>query len=72
MEIVQASEYELEHRCRLVGNDTDYLRWSLYRSMACMVDPQSGLSESNLNMLNLTFGKVAVEGLNRVQRGNPA
>jgi hypothetical protein len=72
MEIVQASEYQIGHRCGLVGNDTGSLLWSLYLRMACMVDPQCGLSQRDLNMHNLGFGKVAVEGLNRVQRRHSA
>jgi hypothetical protein len=60
VEIVQASEYEVERLCIQVGNDTDALRQPRYRRMPCTVSPQCDLSQSALNMLKRTFGKVSL------------
>jgi len=60
VEIVQASEYEVERLCVQVRNDTDIFRRRRYRKMPCAVDQQCSLSQSVLNMLKNTFGKVSV------------
>lgn len=61
VEIVRTNEYEVERLCIQVSNDIDAFRRPRYRKMSCTVDPQSGLSQSALNMLRHTFGKVSVE-----------
>jgi hypothetical protein len=59
VEIIQASDYDVERFCIQVGKDMDNLRRKRYRKMPCIVDPRCGLSESAMNMLRSRFGKVS-------------
>jgi len=61
VEIVQASDYDVERFCVQVGDDMDGFRRAEYQQMSCIVDPKSGLSENTINILRSMFGAVSVE-----------
>jgi len=61
VEIVQASDYDVERFCVQVGNDMDKFRRRRYRKMSCVVAPQCDLSENTINILRSMFGDVSVE-----------
>jgi hypothetical protein len=63
VEIVEAKELEVHKLCIKVQNDTDAFRQPRYRRMHCIVDPQCGLSQSDLNRLKGTFGTVVVQAI---------
>ena len=58
VEIVRASDYEVERFCVQVGNDTDPFRRERYRQMRCLVAPGCRLSENTLRILGSMFGQV--------------
>lgn len=60
VEIVNASDEEVERFAVQVGNDTDEFRRPRYREMRCVVSPQCGLSENSLRILRRTFGQVEI------------
>lgn len=60
VEIVNASDEEVERFAVQVGNDTDEFRRPRYREMGCMISPNCGLAENSLRILRRTFGQVAV------------
>ncbi len=58
VEIVQASDEDVERFAVQVGNDTDPFRKSCYAQMRCAVAPACGLSDNTLRILENTFGQV--------------
>jgi hypothetical protein len=56
IEVIRASDYEVERFCIVVGNDTDEYRRARYKSMPWVVAPQCALSENTLRVLRSTFG----------------
>jgi len=56
VEIVQATDEDVERFAVQVGNDTDEFRRSRYREMACKIVSDCGLSENTLRILKSTFG----------------
>ncbi len=56
VEIVQASDEDVERFAVQVGNDTDDFRRSRYKEMSCTIVPNCGLSENTLRILKNTFG----------------
>ena len=56
VEIVQATDEDVERFVVQVGNDTDEFRRSRYREMACTIVPDCRLSENTLRILKSTFG----------------
>ncbi len=58
VEIVQASDEDVERFAVQVGNDTDPYRKPRYKRMRCIVRPESGLLENTLRILGRTFGQV--------------
>lgn len=60
VEIIQASDEEVERFAVQVGNDTDVLRQSRYKEMSCVVAPECHLSENTLRILEHTFGEVKI------------
>jgi hypothetical protein len=60
VEIVEATDYDVERFCIQVGNDTDAFRRARYRKMRCVVAPQCQLSDNTLRILRSMFGKVLV------------
>lgn len=58
VEIIQATDEDVEHFAVQVGNDTDPVREPRYRQMKCIVGPECRLSENTLRILQHTFGLV--------------
>lgn len=58
VEIVQASDEEVERFAVLVGNDTDPVREPRYRGMICKIGPECQLSKNTMRILEHTFGEV--------------
>jgi hypothetical protein len=58
IEIVQATDEDVERFAVQAGNDADPLRRPLFAAMRCVVNPACGLSENTLRVLESTFGQV--------------
>jgi HEAT repeat protein len=58
VEIVAATDEEVERFAIQVGNDTDEWRQKRYKKMACQVAADCALSENTLRILRSTFGEV--------------
>lgn len=58
VEIVQASDEEIERFAVQVGNDTDPLRQPLYKEMTCRLGLTCHLSDNSLRILRRIFGAV--------------
>lgn len=63
VEIVQATDEDVERFAVQVGNDTDEWRKPRYEQMPCVVSAQCRLSENTLRILERMFGEVKVETL---------
>jgi len=61
IEIIRATDEDVERFTRQVGNDPDEWRRSGYRQMRCIVEPGSNLSENTLRLLRSIFGEVQVK-----------
>jgi NADH-quinone oxidoreductase subunit J len=58
VEIVQATDEDVEQFMSQIDNDTDSWRRSRYRQMPCLLAPQVDLSENTLRILRSVFGEV--------------
>ena len=58
VEIIQATDEDVERFAVQVGNDTDPLRDARYSEMQCFVAPECQLLENTLRVLRHTFGQV--------------
>jgi hypothetical protein len=58
VEIIQATDEDVERLAVQVGNDTDPIRQPHYAQMHCLIAPQCLLSENSLRVLRRTFGQV--------------
>jgi hypothetical protein len=58
IEIIQATDEDVERFAVQVGNDTDPVREPRYPGMACSIGPECQLSENTLRVLRHTFGPV--------------
>jgi hypothetical protein len=58
VEIVRASDEEVERFAVRIGNDTDSYREPRYKRMRCMTNPACHLSENTLRILDSIFGQV--------------
>ncbi len=58
VEIIQATDEDVERFAVQVGNDTDPIRDARYPQMRCLIAPQCRLSENTLRILQSTFGQV--------------
>jgi hypothetical protein len=58
VEIIRASDEDIERFAVQVGNDTDPLRQSGYRQMRCRIALTCRLSENSLRVLRSVFGVV--------------
>ncbi len=65
VQIVQATDEDVERFAVQVGNDADLLRRPLFAAMRCVVNPACGLSENTLRILENTFGQVEILELAR-------
>jgi HEAT repeat protein len=61
VEIVKASDDDVERFCLQVENDKDNFRNRRYRTMICLVSPQCHLIENTMRILRTTFGEVVVK-----------
>jgi hypothetical protein len=60
IEIINASDEEVERFAIQVGNDTHPLRQPRYKEMDCLVAKDCRLSQNSLRVLQRTFGQVTV------------
>jgi hypothetical protein len=58
VELIQATDEEIERFAVQVGNDTDPFRKSRYEKMRCLIGPACQLSENTRRILRRMFGKV--------------
>ena len=58
VEIINATDEEVERFVVQIGNDTDELRRPHYINMPCTIAPTCRLSENTLRILERTFGQV--------------
>ena len=58
VEIVQATNEEVERFVMRVGNDTDSFRKPRYEEMRCIVDSECQLSKNTFRILEHMFGRV--------------
>ncbi len=58
VEILQASDEDVERFAVQVGNDTDPYRKSRYKRMPCFISYKCRLSENSLRVLSSVFGRV--------------
>lgn len=58
VEIVQATDEEVERFAVHVGNDTDRAWQTPYKEMRCTIDPACGLSVNTVRILESIFGSV--------------
>jgi hypothetical protein len=59
VEIIQATDEEVERFAVQVGNDTEEVRQPRYKEMRCRVSPACALSENTKRILKRTFGQVS-------------
>ncbi|MCS7254567.1 MAG: hypothetical protein NZ781_11170 [Armatimonadetes bacterium] len=60
VQIIQATDEDVERFCIQVGNDDDMYRRPRYRKMRCLVSQKCGLREETINMLRSMFGEVVM------------
>ncbi|MEM7346186.1 MAG: hypothetical protein AAF485_18250, partial [Chloroflexota bacterium] len=58
VEIVQASDEEVERFAVRVGNDTDLIRTERYKEQVCLVAPTAQVSDNSLKVLKQVFKQV--------------
>jgi hypothetical protein len=58
VEIIKATDEDVERFVVQIGNDTDAARVGRYTQLPCLVDPGCALSENSLKLLRRTFGRV--------------
>jgi hypothetical protein len=60
VEIIQATDEEVERFAVQIGNDTDEWRRAEYKRILCTIQPSCELTENTLRILSHTFGLVEV------------
>jgi hypothetical protein len=60
VEIVQASDEDVERFAVQIGNDTDPVRQPRYKEMLCTLQPGCVLSENTVRILQQTFGQLEI------------
>ena len=58
VEIINATDEDVERFVVQVGNDTDQTRKKRYKNMDCIVGLNCNLSENTIRILQRTFGQV--------------
>jgi hypothetical protein len=58
VEIIQATDEEVERFAVQIGNDTDETRSSNYKRMTCVISSDCNLSENSVRILKYTFGSI--------------
>ncbi len=61
IEILNATDEEVERFAVQVGNDTDPLRQPKYKQIPCYISPERRLSENTIRILRRTFGRVEIQ-----------
>ncbi|MFC1975410.1 hypothetical protein ACFLXQ_03310 [Chloroflexota bacterium] len=61
VEIIQATDEDVERFAMQTGNDTDFLRQPRYKQMRCTIAPDCELSENTMRILQRMFGQVEVK-----------
>lgn len=64
VEIVQATDEDIERFAVQMGNDTDSFRKPRYRQMTCTIGPACRLSENTVRILEKMFGRIELERVN--------
>ncbi len=59
IEIINATDEQVERFAVQIGNDTDPLRQPKYKQMSCHISPKCRLSENTIRILRRTFGQIA-------------
>ena len=59
IEIIQATDEDVERFAVQVGNDTDPFRQPRYQEMQCVISPECRLSENTLRILGRMLGEVS-------------
>jgi hypothetical protein len=67
VEIIQATDEEVERFAMQVGNDTDPVRQPRYAQMHCLIAPDCRLSENSLRILRNFFGEVERQAIVQVE-----
>ena len=60
VQIIHATDEDVERFAVQVGNDTDPFRGPRYKQMQCLIWPECELSENTMRILRRTFGRVEV------------
>lgn len=60
VEIIHATDEDVERFAVQVGNDNDPVRLTLYKKMRCKVASECNLTENTLRVLRNTFGQVEI------------
>lgn len=58
VELIQATDQDVERFAIQAGNDTDSIRRPRYREIPCKIGPDCRLSENTLRILDRIFGEV--------------
>ena len=58
VEIVRATDEDVERLAMNAGNDTDPVRKARYAHVHCVIAPECRLSENSLRVLEQVFGQV--------------
>jgi hypothetical protein len=61
VEIVRATDEEVERFAIQVGNDTDKTRQTRYKTMRCLVAAECQLTDNSLRILQRIFGQVYLD-----------
>ncbi len=66
VEIIRATDEDVERFAVQAGNETDPVRQSSYKQVECVVSPESRLSANTMRILQKTFGQVEVKMLQEI------
>ena len=58
VEIVKATDEDVERFAVQIGNDTDAIRQPRYKQMGCSISERCKLSQNTLRVLEKTFGQI--------------
>ncbi len=59
IEIIDATDKQIEQFAIQAGNDTDPYRQPRYKKLTCQIAAESRLTENTIRILESTFGQVA-------------
>lgn len=63
LDIIKATDEDVERFAVSVGNDTDEVRRPYYKQMACIVTPNCGISKNSIRILKHTFGNITIKSI---------